>query len=78
MANYQQSIHISIPPITIINYGDNNNNPININITVNSDYYIENRSINDSYNRPAPKFDNNRAIEGIFNGVSNLLSHLLN
>lgn len=78
MANYQHNIHISIPTITIINYGDDNNNPIDINITVNSDYYVEDRSVNDSYNRPSPKFDNDRAIEGIFNGVSNILSYLFN
>lgn len=78
MSKYQHTINISTPPITIINYGDNNNNPININITVNSDYYVEDRSTNDSYNHQPTKFDNERAIEGIFNGVSNLLSHLFN
>lgn len=78
MAKYQHDIRISIPPITVINYGSNNSNPININITVNSDYYVEDRSISDSYNRQSSKFDNERAIEGIFNGVSNILSHLFN
>lgn len=53
--------------------GDNTNATVNIHNV----YHHEHYEVKGSYNQPASRFDNDRAIEGIFNGVSNILSHIL-